>query len=154
MIAPSPEADPVETTNDIRIPCPAGWSRQRPEGTDLVLLAPPAGTGAFRPSVVVTSQPYDGSIAKLSTFAMAAAIGELDRAHLIACNIWPHPAGSGRQIEYSHQLGNQVLHVQRWTFAVDGRAVDVTATCASTQLTAFDELFGYLAAKIEFRRAG
>ena len=154
MTASSPGHYPVETTNDIRIPCPAGWSRQRTDGADLVLLAPPARNGAFRPNVVVTSQPYDGSIAKLSTFAMAAAIAELDRARLIACNIWPHRAGNGQQIEYTHQRGNQVLHVQRWTFAVDGRAVDVTATCAATQLTAFDELFGFLAAKIEFRRAG
>ena len=153
MSTSNAQAFPLEASEDITIPRPADWTRQDTEGTDMVLLSPPVRTGVFRPNVVVTSQPYEGSIAKLSTFAMAAALGELTSPHLIACNIWPHPAGDGRQIEYTHQMGNQILHVQRWTFAVDGKAVDVTATCSSTQLTAIDELFGYMAANIEFRKA-
>lgn len=150
MNTPNAQAFPLEASGDISIPRPADWTRQDAEGTDMVLLSPPVRAGVFRPNVVVTSQHYEGSIAKLSTFAMAAAIGELTSPHLIACNIWPHPAGDGRQIEYTHQLGNQILHVQRWTFAHGGRAIDVTATCSSTQLTAVDELFGYLAANIKF----
>ena len=153
MSTSNAQAFPLEASADITIPRPAEWTRQDAEGTDMVLLSPPVRAGVFRPNIVVTSQPYEGSIAKLSTFAMAAALGELTNPHLIACNIWPHPTGDGRQIEYTHQMGNQILHVQRWTFALDGRAVDVTATCSSTQLTAIDELFGYLAANIEFRKA-
>ncbi|MBG6179774.1 hypothetical protein [Arthrobacter sp. CAN_A1] len=139
-----------ETTACLDFQRPRDWLPSQVEGVDLVVLAP-AHWGLFRPSLVVTSQAYDGSIAKLSTFAMAAAMGELKHTHLIACDIWQHPSGPGRKIDYTHQLNEQVLHVQRWTFAHRGYAVDLTATCATTQLTSVDSLFDHVARTLHLR---
>ena len=140
----------LETTPRLDFQRPRDWLPTQVDGVDRVILAP-KGWGQFRPSLVVTSQPYDGTIAKLSTFAMAAAMGDLQHTYLIACEIWQHQAEPGRRIEYTHRLDDQELHVQRWTFAHLGYAIDLTATCATTQLTSVDALFDHVARTLQLR---
>lgn len=140
----------VETTDRLSFERPGDWLPNQYQGADLVVVAP-RHWGQFRPSLVVTSRPFEGSIAKLATFVMAGAMGDLQGTHLLASEIWLNSAGAGRRIEYTHQMNEQMLHVQVWTFAHQGYAVDLSATCATTQLTSVDELFDHVAGTIHLK---
>lgn len=118
---------------------PADWEvGPHVDGTDVVVLAPAPDHAEFRPNLVVNSEPFGGSAAKLSTVTLAGQQVTMSDYHLIDVDVWDGAVPDGRRFEYLHRQGQFLLHCIQFTAAVDGMAAHVTFTCAEQQLARWD----------------
>lgn len=133
----------VQSSGGITLLRPEDWVEVPTPDAELVIAAPPApwlGDGAFRPNVAVTLFPFPGSAAQLSTTFMASLLATLQDLFLVAVDADPD-AEARRRIEYTHLGTGGSIHCITQLLLHGGTACTVTASCASGQLSAYNDVF-------------
>lgn len=120
---------------------------------DLVLAAPVASERTFRPSVVINSFPYSGSMEKLSTLVLSYAHAMLQDVFFISVDRFPPDRGEGRIIEYTYSSGGMAVHCRVDVYRSAGQGVLVTASCASAELAAYDDLLELICASAQMKES-
>ncbi|MCQ1987409.1 hypothetical protein [Arthrobacter sp. zg-Y844] len=121
------------------------------DSADLVLAAPVAAEGAFRPSVVVNSFPYTGSMEKLSTLVLSYAHAMLQDVYFISVDRFPPARGEGRIIEYTYSSGGLAVHCRVDVHQTAGHGVLVTTSCASAELGAYDDVLELMCSSAQIK---
>lgn len=130
------------TAGPLSLVPPAGWKIARPGGgADAVLFAPKPPGGSFQPNLVVNSEVFNGSQAKLSTVTLAGHQVMLTEYHLIDVDVWSAPISDGRRFEYMHRMGGGLLHCVQYSTVVNGCSVHMTFSAAEGQLAGLDATF-------------
>ncbi len=131
---------------------PAEWQTLPvPDSADLVLAAPAPPSGSFRPNVVINSFPYVGSIAKLTTVVLSYAHAMMADIYFISVDELPADRGEGRIIEYTYSAGTGAVHCRVAVHQVQDHAVLVTASCASAELSAYDDLLDLICLSVQLK---
>ncbi|GAA4367557.1 hypothetical protein [Paeniglutamicibacter cryotolerans] len=127
------------TAGPLSLELPSGWEPGPGiAGTDAIALAPADSAGGFRPNLVVNSEPFSGSTAKLSTVVLATHQVTMSDYHLIDVEAWDGLASEGRRFEFMHRQGGLLLHCIQYTASLNGLATHVTFSCAEDQLARWD----------------
>ncbi|MBW4094344.1 MAG: DUF1795 domain-containing protein [Acidobacteria bacterium] len=138
--------EPQIQAGELTLTIPEGWHQTSATGAVVVLTGPEAESGAYRANAVVTSFPYQGSIAKFSTMMMANMTQLLDSAFIISVE---RTEDSGRVIEYTHLLGGRSVHCRDRILLAPQKAYVVTASCSSAELGAMDGLLEHAVNSVE-----
>lgn len=126
---------------------PPGWSSERFDGADAVLVAPVAA-GDVRANVVVTSVESAASVDEALRVAVEAAWHQHPGAQIVATDVWPGEV-EGRRLVFTYPVGEaDQLEVQKWIWATGARHVHLSASCTPVQRAAVDPVVTRLAATI------
>lgn len=135
---------------------PPGWTVVPDREADLVVAAPEApwlDAGTFRPNVTATVFPFPGSAAQLSTAVLASLLPSLREPYLISVD-FPPQSPAVRRHEYTHLGTGGSIHCMSLLYlAANGVACSVTASCASGQLSAYDQVLDLILASATFEDA-
>lgn len=143
----SDDQNPVETGTGLGLTVRRPPSLQRLDSptAELILAVPEPGDGRFRTNLVVTVEPSDATIERLSTETMAAALATNPETVLLACDLVVfHPLAPGRRIEFAYLAGECAVCVTQWLFLAQGHAVCATASRAVDQVLGSDSTFDYV----------
>lgn len=116
-----------------------------------LIVAAPEQPGRFRPNVVINSFPYSGSLPKLSTLVLAYARTTLQGLHIISVDEIEVDSRAGRIIEHVHSAGGDAVHSKVLVLQAPGHAVLVTASCAASELSAYDELLELVSTSVQLK---
>lgn len=122
-----------------------------PPSADLVLAAAPVDAGRFRPNVVINSFPYTGSITKLSTMVLSYAHVLMKDVYVVSVDQLPTDRGQGRMIEYTYSIEGPAVHCRVVVLQTKDHAVLVTASCASSELSAYDDLLDLVCLSVQLK---
>lgn len=117
---------------------------------DLIVAAPPQ-PGRFRPNVVINSFPYCGSLPKLSTVVLAYARTVMQNLYFISVDEIEVDSRPGRIIEYVYSDGGDAIHCKVLVLQAPGHAVLVTASCAASELSAYDEVLELVSTSVQLK---
>lgn len=141
---------PVINAGVLRLRHPINWQPVQQEQVDFALAAPEAGKGTFRANAVIRSEATDATIQQLSTWSIASAMADLPNVYMIAVNLWPTAAVPARSLEFTYEAEGRCIYVNKYIFAVSGRAVELTFSCTVLQLQSYAQLFTFMASSVEF----
>lgn len=150
------------------------WTAEslRPE-VELFAAMPPVEND-FTPNVVVTANPYSGTLADFSRRAMAGIERDLREGRVVHAGRWtyrfaeplgdgsiptdalgvPLAAQEGRVLEYTHRAPNGLtVSGADYLLVLDGWAVQVSTTTAIQSRFIFDEPFQAMARSVRTLRA-
>lgn len=131
-----------ESSGMVSLLRPPDWRVVRDTDADLVIAAPDArwlAEGTFRPNVTATVFPFSGSAAQLSTSILASLLTSLTDPYLISVD-YLDQAPALRRLEYAHAGTGGSIHCMSLVLLANRTACTVTASCASGQLSAYDEV--------------
>lgn len=130
---------------------PHDWQTlSAPPSMDLIVAAPER-SGHFRPNAVVNSFPYSGSIAKLCTVVLAYARTSMKDIFFISVDELFTDSGIGRIIEYTYSAGDNPVHCKVVVLQTTNHAVLVTASCAASELSAYDEILELVCTSVQLK---
>jgi hypothetical protein len=127
---------------------PSDWQAVPHAEADLVLAWPEGKLEGFRPNVVITSEPTELSIQRLSTRAMATVLAAHTGSYLVACDLWGFEPTPARRITFAYTASGTTINVIKLLVRLDGRAVDFTFSCALSQYGSLEPLFTFMAQSI------
>ncbi|WP_102158200.1 hypothetical protein [Zhihengliuella halotolerans] len=145
--------------------------QSRPE-IELMATMPPV-EGEFPPNIVVTVNPYGGSLADFSRRATAAIVRDLREGLIVDVDDWsfgvgaasldagtdpdadePTPGGIGRLIEYTHRIEEGiVVSGADYLLVRQGWAIQISTTTGLPTRMIFDEILQSMAGTVAVLRA-
>lgn len=138
----------AESSGGVSLLRPEDWAVVPSPDVELVIAAPPAqwlGEDGFRPNVTVTSFPFPGSAAQLSTTVLASLLASLTDPFLVSVELVPE-AEAERRIEYTHLGSGGSIHCVSQLLLHEDEACVVTSSCASGQLSAYEGILDLILA--------
>lgn len=130
---------------------PEDWEPLQASLSVDLIIAAPAQPGRFRPNVVINSFPYSGSLPKLSTVVIAYARTLVQNLHIISVDEIEVDSRAGRIIEYVHSGGGDAVHSKVLVLQTPEHAVLVTASCAASELSAYDEVLELVSTSVQLK---
>lgn len=154
----------IGRTGTATIDLPQGWEAGPERAEYELLVFAPAPTESFGPTVVVTVNPFSGSIAEFMALTVEGITQGTADPYIVDIRPWNGPTnasgsteaeggattGSGRAIMYS-QLSPSLglsLYTTEHLYIEDGRAVQVTTTATVQQWQFMGPLLHHLAASV------
>lgn len=133
-------------TRRVQMTIPEHWSAEDIRDEVELLAIFTGREGVFAPNLVVTVNPFDGSMAEFMGTAVGNIVGTLQDARIIDVSTWnraeDYPlelAAQGRAITYTHvsPASGEILRATDWLFIEGGWAVQATGSSAAPDWMVF-----------------
>lgn len=133
-------------TERVQMTIPESWNAEDIRDEIELLAIYQGREGVFAPNLVVTVNPYEGSMAEFMQAAVGNVVSTLQDARIIDISTWNRTqefplelAAQGRAITYTHvsPASGEVLRTTDWLFTEGGLAVQATGTSAAPDWMVF-----------------
>lgn len=133
-------------TDRVQMTIPESWSAEDIRDEIELLAIFKGREGVFAPNLVVTVNPYEGSMAEFMGTAVGNIVQTLSDVRIIDISTWNRTeefplelAAQGRSITYTHisPASGEVLRATDWIFIEGGLAVQATGTTAAPDWMVF-----------------
>lgn len=134
-------------TELVALDVPEGWTIEKFEGADAVLVAPVA-EGDFRANIVLTSVGSAAPVDDALRAAIEAAWMQHPGAQVIGADVWRGQV-EGRRLVFTYPVGDaDQVDVQKWVWATGNHHVHLSASSTPMQREAIDRVAVRLASSI------